>query len=156
MISSADPHEILILIEWWKISPLARLQVRARKICIVRIVDFGQFWPIFAQKCSGFPAGKFFPVMGNSSLWWETLETFRDQSALLGEYLSQKLTLAQPYNPIFWPKTSFLGYKNTLKNYFLGVFVKKPIKPLGKIFQTQKQIVKIFFPLGATSKKNTP
>ena len=31
-----------------KISPLARLQVRARKIRIMHIADFGQFWPKFA------------------------------------------------------------------------------------------------------------
>ena len=40
--------------------------MRARKICIMRIVDFGQFWPIFAQKCFSFRDGKFFPVMGNT------------------------------------------------------------------------------------------
>ena len=58
-------HEILILIKWWKISPLARLQVRARKIWIMRIVDFGQFWSIFAKKCFSFYDGKIFPSMGN-------------------------------------------------------------------------------------------
>ena len=54
IISSGDPYEISILIKWWKISPLAHLQVRARKICIMRIVDFGHFWPFFAQKCFAF------------------------------------------------------------------------------------------------------
>ena len=33
---------------------------------------------------------------------------------------------------------------------FLAIFVKRPIKPLGKLVQTQKQIAKIFFALGAT------
>ena len=66
IIHSGDPHEILILINGEKISPLASLQVRACKICIMRVVDFGQFWPIFAQKCFGICNGKFFPVMGNT------------------------------------------------------------------------------------------
>ena len=43
-----------------EISPLARLQVRTRKICIyTRIADLGQFWPIFAQKCFGFSEHNF-------------------------------------------------------------------------------------------------
>ena len=40
------------------------------------------------------------------------------------------------------------GVKKIEKN--LAIFVSMPIKPLGKIFRTQKQIAKIFFPLGAT------
>ena len=45
-------------------SPLARLQVRARKIRITHIADLVQFWPIFAQKCLGFCMGKFFSCVG--------------------------------------------------------------------------------------------
>ena len=51
-----------------KISPLARLCARACKPCITRIVDFGQFWPIFAQSASIFLSGIIF-------LWAETLAT---------------------------------------------------------------------------------
>ena len=42
------------------------------------------------------------------------------------------------------------GQKFEQVGNFLGHFVKSPIKPLGKIFRTQKQITKIFFPVGAT------
>ena len=52
--------------------------------------------------------------------------------AMLGEHVSQKLTRAHPYNPLFWPKT-FLGGQ-----FFFWQFVNRLIKPLGKIFQTQK------------------
>ena len=37
-----QPHEILIPMKWWKISALARLRARARKLCISRKADFGQ------------------------------------------------------------------------------------------------------------------
>ena len=46
-------------------SPLARLQVRARKIRITHIADLGQFWPIYALKCFGFSDGKVNPIDGN-------------------------------------------------------------------------------------------
>ena len=45
MTFSADTHEILIDDMLKKISPLARLSVRARQTRIPRIWDFGQFWP---------------------------------------------------------------------------------------------------------------
>ena len=38
--------------------------------------------------------------------------------------MSQKITLGHTYNPIFWQKTSFLRYKNTLET-FVGVFLSK-------------------------------
>ena len=132
MIFSADPHENSILIKWWKISPLARLQKRARKICTLRIVDFGQFWPIFAQKCFGFCNWKFFPAMGNTpNFQWSIRGTFEPKTPT--------------YNPNFWPKTPFLGSKNTLKAFF-RVFVKRLIKPLGKICQASPKIKKDLFP----------
>ena len=54
-----------------------------------------RFWP----KCdSGFWGALFF-ILGYQ------LATFGDQSAMLGQQLSQKLPLAPPYNPIIWPKT---------------------------------------------------
>ena len=75
-------------------------EVRAPKICITRIADLGQFWPNFAQKCFGFSEHTFF-------IWAHQHETFRDQSALLGEHLSQKITLDHTYNPIFDQKSPF-------------------------------------------------
>ena len=71
--------------------------MRARKICIMRIVDFGHFWPFFAQKCFAFSEHTFYFRAHQH-------ETFRDQSALLGEHLSQKITLDHTYNPIFGQK----------------------------------------------------
>ena len=60
--------------------------------------------------------------MGNFSLWWETLQT-----------LSQKLPLAYPYNPIFWPKTPFLGYKNTPKQRYAKKTQNKFFSELQKL-----------------------
>ena len=68
--------------------------MRARKICIMRIVDFGQFWPIFAQKCFGFCDGKFFPVMGNTWNFQGSISTAR------GTFEPKTPT----YNPIFLAK----------------------------------------------------
>ena len=65
--------------------------------CTFPLAEFGQFLPILAQMCFSFAKAR-------ENLWGETLATFRDQSAMLGEHLSQKLTLAQLYNPKIWPK----------------------------------------------------
>ena len=95
MISSADHHDILIMIRWWKNSPLAHLQARARKICIMCIVDFDQFWPFFAQKCFGFCVEKFFPVWGNTWNFQGSISTAR------ATFEPKTPT----YYPIFfWPK----------------------------------------------------
>ena len=59
------PNEISILMKW---CPRARLHARALTLHITRMAD---------QISFGFCGGTFFPVM-------ETLETFRDQSAMLG------------------------------------------------------------------------
>ena len=56
---------------------------------------------------------------------------------MIREHLIQELPLAPIYNPFFCPKTSSGESKNIPPNYF-RVFVKRPIKPLGKIFWTQK------------------
>ena len=53
--------------------------------------------------------------------------------------LSSPLPLS--YNPFFWPKT-FPGRRSKL---FWAIFVNRPIKPLGKIFQTQKNRFKKSF-----------
>ena len=78
-----------------KISPLASLHARARKLRITRKEDFGLFFP---QKCFVFCERNFF-------LWWKTLETFRGLPALLGEHLSQKLPHRpiKPFGKIFQP-----------------------------------------------------
>ena len=62
------------------------------------------FWPILAKMCFSFCEGKFVPVRGNLFLWGEILAKFRDQSAMLGESLSQKFALAHTSNPEIWPK----------------------------------------------------
>ena len=137
MIFSADPHEISLLTKWWnKISPLARLRaLRVKQI----LANFGLFLP---KSALVYARGNFF-------LWGETLATFRDQSAMLGEDLSQKLPLGPPYNPLFGQKRP-LGIKRKGSKFFLQFFVKRPIKPLGKISEAQKKIAQIFFLIGAT------
>ena len=94
----ADSHEISILMKLWKISPLKCLRGRGRKLRITGIGIWANFGLILF-KFSVFRRAFFF-------LWGhhhETL-TLRVQSAMLGEHFSQKLTLAHPYNPIFWPE----------------------------------------------------
>ena len=83
---------------------------RLGKIRITRIACFGQFCP-FLPKCSfvlRLCERIFFSCEGNTK--------FRDQSAMIGEHLSQKL----------------------MGDLFLDNFVKRAIKPLGKIFRIQK------------------
>ena len=106
MIFSADPREISISIEWWKINPLLRLCARACKIHITHIADFCHFWPRLASVSA----------RRNFFLWWETLETFRDQSAMLGE------PLVPPINPCFGQKRDVGDKKNG--QFFLAIFVK--------------------------------
>ena len=60
--------------------------------------------------------------MGNFSLWWETLENFRDQSPLLVEHLSPKLTLA---HPIFWPKNVVFRVQKYPRKLFFSGFCQK-------------------------------
>ena len=66
-----------------KNQPIARLRARARKLRITRIADFGLLLP----KSASVLLKEFF------FLCVETLATFRDQSAMLREHLSQKLPL---------------------------------------------------------------
>ena len=70
------------------------VRARARKICITSIASFGLFWPKLA---SVFPSRNF---------WFcrETLATIRDQSAMLGEHLSQKVMRDHAQNPKNWQK----------------------------------------------------
>ena len=82
MIFLADLHEILM--KWWKkISPLARKRARTLKNGITRVTNFGQFWPIFGQKCFSFCDGKFFHVMENP---WTFEPCFLDKNVLFGVY----------------------------------------------------------------------
>ena len=122
-----------------KIRPLAHLRALTCNFGITRITDLGLFWPKYASVLLGgfvFPLGR-------------QLATFRDQSAMLEEHLSQKLPLAPSYNPIFWPKCPPGVQK--LVNFF-PVFVRRPIKPLDKIFYPTPPPKKrlIFFLLGST------
>ena len=57
-------------------------------------------------------------------LWAHQHETFRDQSAMQGEYLSQKLLPAPIYNPIFLATNALLG----IKKFLVAIFVKRQIK----------------------------
>ena len=124
MIFLAGPHEILILIKWWKNQPSS---TSASAYAQILHYTHSKFWPIFAQKCFGFCDGKFFPSMGNP---WKVQGSISiADSAMLGEHLSQKLPLAPPYNPKIWPKTCPGGGS--------------------KILRTQKN-KKIFFLLWAT------
>ena len=87
------------------------VRARARKICITSIASFGLFWPKLA---SVFPSRNF---------WFcrETLATIRDQSAMLGEHLSQKVMRDHAQNPKNWQKQgggmSKNGSKKCLHNF---------------------------------------
>ena len=94
-----------------KINPPAGLRALARKLCITCIADFG-------PNVSWFFLAHFF------FLWAHQHETFRDQSAMQGEYLSQKLLPAPIYNPIFLATNALLG----IKKFLVAIFVKRQIK----------------------------
>ena len=68
-----------------KISPLACLRARARKNGITCITDFG---PNMLRFFRG----------ANLWLWGHQHETYRDQSVLLGEHISQKFPSTPTYN----------------------------------------------------------
>ena len=89
IIFSADPHEILILMKCWKKHVCARVQKKSHYAYT--------FCPNVLQ---------FFGA--------ETLETFKDSSAKLGEHLSQKNLLALP------PKTPKFGQKRALGGPKMG------------------------------------
>ena len=60
-----------------KISPLTCLRAHARKIRILRIADFGQFWTISAQTCFSSCDGAFFKHSGinqqcQGNIWAKT------------------------------------------------------------------------------------
>ena len=129
MISSADPHEILILMKWWKNQPST--------------TSASGFWPIFAQKCCGFCDGKFFPVMRNTSNVQGSISTARAT-------FEPKTHASSHLLPHFLAQYVFLSVQKYPKKSFFRIFVKRPIKPLGKISEPKKQIAKFFFPLGAT------
>ena len=83
-----------------------------------------------AQMCFGFSEH-------TSFLRAHQLATFRNQWAMLGEHSSQKVMRNYAYNPLFWPKKPPPGGRK-MGQFFLAISVNRPIKPLGKIFQTQK------------------
>ena len=112
-----QPNETSIPVKCWKISPLAPQRMRARISRIRRIADYGQLWHFL--------------------LWGHQLAMFRDQSAMLEEHLSQKLMRDHAYNPKIWPKM-WQGGSTKRPKLLMAIFVKRPINPRGKIFQTQK------------------
>ena len=97
MIFSAAPQEISYPIKWWNNQPSST----SASAC-ARTLHYAHdgFWPIFAQKCFGFCDGKFFPVMGNSWNFQGSISTARGT-------FEPKAPPTSPYNPFFWPKTSF-------------------------------------------------
>ena len=137
MIFSADTHEISILIKWWKNQPSSMSASACTQT--LHYLNSG-FWP----KCELFFLSTLFFF-----LWAHQHETFRYQSALLREHLSQKITLDHTYNPIFWPKTSFLGYK--IPPNLFSFFCQKADLTSGQDMQNPKnRFKKIFFLLRAT------
>ena len=59
------------------------------------------------------------------------------------EYLSKKIMRAHTYNLFFGQKRPSGGPKMDKK--ISAVFVKRPFKPMGKIFQAPKKIENFFF-----------
>ena len=106
--------------EMLKKSYLAR--ARACNIRITRLADFGQFWP----KCASVS------VMANFSSCVGVQINFRDQSTMQGEHFRPKKHEIQSITPKFGQKYGPVAKKIS------AIFVKRPIKPLGKIFRTQK------------------
>ena len=115
--------------------------VRAKfALCLQRIwANFGLFLPKSALVSA----------WGNFFLCGETLETFWDQSALLGEHLSQKLPLPSPNNPIFSAKDVLFRVQKYLpKKCFLGFLSKGRLNLWARYAKPKTQIN--FFFLGAT------
>ena len=68
---------------------------------------------------------------------------------MLGEHLSQKVTLDQPYNPIFGQKPPPGSTKNG-QIFFCYYLSKGRLNLWAKYSEPKKQIAKIMSPLGAT------
>ena len=114
------------------------------------LANFGPFSP----KCpSVFPSememfnfvGKWLILPGNVKFYRDTLATFKDLFAMLGEHWAKnsRYLTAKPQN--FFQKCDMGGNKYC-QNFVLSNFVKSPTKPLFKIFQTPKKIFnKSFF-----------
>ena len=83
-----------------KISPLACLRARARKNGITCITDFG---PNMLRFFRG----------ANLWLWGHQHETYRDQSVLLGEHISQKFPSTPTYNKQSKQNTHKQSWQNT-------------------------------------------
>ena len=84
-------------------------------------------------------------AMRNFPHRWEIPEKFRDQSALLGEHLSQKLPLPSPNNPIFSAKDVLFRVQKYLpKKCFLG-FLSKGRLNLWARYAKPKTQINFFF-----------
>ena len=92
------------------------------------------------DKCNSYPPHNIARI--SNAVHWNT---FRDQSAMLGEHLSHKKNLKPPYNPKIWLK--MWPRKSKIVLPFLS---KGRLNLLAKYSEPKKQIEKIFFPLGAT------
>ena len=122
----ADPHEIPIPIKWWKNQPSS---TSASGSAQYSRYAHSEFWPVFAQKCFGFCNGKFFPLMGITCNFQGSISTTR-------RTFEPKTSPAFPLKPHLLAKNVLFMVQNTLETF--RVFVKRPIKPVGKIFRTQK------------------
>ena len=88
MRPKADPHTILILIQYWKIRALWRTT-----FANTRIADFGLFW----SKYPSFFCGHFFPLLRN---FWKL------------QGIEPKINLVHTNNPNIFTKGSKNGSKN--------------------------------------------
>ena len=121
---SAHPHEIWILIKWWKNQPSST----SESACTQNLhYAHSGFWPIlayFSQKVLQFLRWEIFPIDGK----------------LIRDHLSQKLTLAHPYHPIFLTKTVLFRVK---KSTFIGFFSKGRLNLWAK-YSEPKKLPKFF------------
>ena len=134
MMFSAKPHET-ILMKWWKNQPSSTSAKAGTQN--LHFVHSG-FWPILAYFC---PKVLRF-------LQWEVFSCDGKLSTARGTFEPKSL-LASPYNPIVWPKTFFLVYKNTLQIFF-GFLSKGWLNLWARYAKPPKNWKKIFFLLGAT------
>ena len=117
----------------WKENILFKQHIPMKWFCIMRLADFGLFWP----KCASVFLNKLF------FLWAHQLATFRDQSTILGEHLDPKLPPAPTYNPFF-------GQRHSPGVIFFGLLSKGRFNLWAKYSKPKKQITTFFFLFGAT------
>ena len=104
-----------------QINPLARMQLRERKICIMPLADLGQFWPIFAPNWFGFSEYTFFPL--STSTWKvqgsisTARGTFVPKNHIRSHLLPHFLTKNVLFRVQEYPKKSFLFFLSKFSHY---------------------------------------